>query len=143
MKLKHISITARDADALAAFYITVFGCRESRPRRTLSGERVWRGNGLPDVDIYSIWLSLPGSDSPFLELLQYDTWLDRAPPAVNEAGYGHIAFEVEDIDAAYAGIIGGGGRALGEITNFGTAAAPCRIVYMCDPEGNILEIEQG
>lgn len=143
MKFKHVSIAARDADRLATFYITVFGCRDCRPRRTLSGERVWRGNGLFHVDIYSIWLSLPGLDGPFLELLQYADWVDRGPAAVNEAGCGHIAFEVEDIDVTYAEIIGGGGSALGQITDFGTAGAPYRIVYMRDPEGNIIEIEQG
>lgn len=143
MKFKHISIAARDADRLASFYITVFGCRDLRPRKTLSGENVWRGNGLFQVDIYSVWLSLPGSDGPFLELLQYSKWVNRAPPAVNEGGSCHIACEVEDIDITYAAIIDGGGTALGEITDFGTADAPYRIAYMRDPEGNILEIEQG
>lgn len=143
MKINHVSIVAKDADKLAIFYIDVFGCKDFRPRRVLSGERVWRGNGLAHVDIYSVWLSFPVSNGPILELLQYTAWLDRAPPAVNEAGYGHIAFEVMNIDATYAAIISGGGTAVGEITNFGTADTPHRIVYMRDSQGNILEIEQG
>jgi catechol 2,3-dioxygenase-like lactoylglutathione lyase family enzyme len=143
MKLRHVSITTRDADRLADFYSTVFGYGQRGPPRTLSGERVWRGNGLAGIDIYSIWLSQPGAEGAFLELLQYDRLLNRQTPAVNEPGYGHIAFQVEDIDASYAAILECGGTALGEITDLGTAKAPYRIVYMRDPDGNILEIEQG
>lgn len=142
MKLKHVSIAARSVDRLAAFYCEAFGCSVLRPRRTVTGERVWRGNGLADVSVESIWLSL-GAEAPFLELLQYDLWQDRAVPAVNEPGYGHMAFAVDDIEATYARIIASGGAALGEITNFGTPEVPYWIVYMRDPEGNILEIEQG
>lgn len=143
MKLKHVSIAARNADRLAAFYCEIFGYAVSRPRRTLSGERVWRGNGLANVSIESVWLSLGSAEAPILELLQYEVWQDRTLPAVNEPGYGHMAFEVEDIALTHDRVIANGGSAIGEITNFGTSVAPYRIVYMRDPEGNILEIEQG
>jgi hypothetical protein len=36
----------------------------------------------------------------------------------------------------------GGRKALGGITDFGTADTPFLVVYMRDPEGNVVELEQ-
>ena len=63
-------------------------------------------------------------------------------PAVNQPGYGHISFEVEDIQAAIDAVVAAGGAALGKITELGTAEAPCLCVYVRDPEGNVVELEQ-
>jgi catechol 2,3-dioxygenase-like lactoylglutathione lyase family enzyme len=135
-------MVARDAGALAAFYGRVFGCEEVRAPRALTGAAVWRGNGLHGVDIISVWLSLPGVEGPFLEILEYGETRNRARPRVNEPGYGHIAFEVEDIGATMAGIVAAGGTGQGEITTLGTGAAQSRAVYMRDPEGNLIELEE-
>lgn len=61
---------------------------------------------------------------------------------VNEPGYGHIALEVADIRATWAAIIAGGGSAEGEIVDLGSTGSPFLAVYMRDPEGNIVELEQ-
>lgn len=142
MKFKHVSMVARDADGLADFYQRIFGCNDRRPRKTLAGDKVSRGNGLPNSEICSAWLTLPGVDGPFLKILEYGNMQDRPTPLVDEPGYGHISFEVEDIQATVAAVIQAGGKPLGEITDFGTAEAPCLIVYVRDPEGNIVELEQ-
>jgi catechol 2,3-dioxygenase-like lactoylglutathione lyase family enzyme len=142
MRFSHIGIVARDANRLAEFYKKVFGCKELRSPRTISGEKVSRGNGLPDSRIYSIWLSLPGVEIPFLEIHQYDVTKNRAVPYVNEPGYGHISFAVKDIRSKSAEIVDAGGQKLGEITNLGSADNPVLAVYMRDLEGNVIEIEE-
>jgi predicted enzyme related to lactoylglutathione lyase len=142
MKFAHISIAARNADKLSAFYTKVFDCEELRPPRTLSGEAVSRGNGLPNSIIYSIWLKFPDQKMPFLELLEYKSSVDRPEPRVDEIGISHLAFQLNDIQTTMADIVKAGGSALGEVTNFGTADEPFLIVYMRDCEGNILELEQ-
>ena len=142
MKLAHISITARDADKLCAFYIAVFDCKLRRPPRRLSGEAVSKGNGLPGSEIYSIWLNFPAWDMPFLEILEYKSSSDRPAPNINERGYGHLSFMIDDIHETMSKILDAGGSKLGEITNFGTAEKPFLIVYLRDCEGNILELEQ-
>ncbi|WP_299850250.1 VOC family protein [uncultured Roseovarius sp.] len=142
MKLAHICIVARDADKLAAFYKKVFECRLLREPIVLSGGKVSRGNGLPNSRIYSIWLTLADRKEPFLEIHQHKTTCEKSAPRVNEPGFSHLAFEVDDIRKTYALVIRTGGTALGEITDFGSAEAPLLIVYMRDPEGNILELEQ-
>lgn len=142
MKLAHISIAARDADKLSAFYIAVFKCEQCRSPKTLSGEAVSRGNGLPNSEIYSIWLRFPKQEKPFLELLEYKSSVTRNEPCVDEHGFRHLSFETADIHATMTTIFEAGGTRLGEITNFGTTNRPFLIVYLRDCEGNILELEQ-
>ncbi|MGO4173383.1 VOC family protein [Bosea sp. TAF32] len=142
MKLTHISVVARDADALAGFYRGVFKLELLREPTTLSGENVSRGNGLPNSVIRSVWLKLPGANAPFLEVHQYNTTHDRALPQVNKPGFSHLSFEVPDISGTLAAIVEAGGSQAGEITDFGSKDKPLLIVYARDLEGNILELEQ-
>ncbi len=142
MKFGRVSMVARDTDRLADFYKAVFGCKDTGERRHLSGERVSRGNGVPGCEIYAAWLSLPGVDGPFLEIFQYKTIEERATPPVNQPGYGHISFHVEDIQAAVDAVMAAGGAPLGQITDLGTPEAPVLCVYVRDPEGNVVELEQ-
>ncbi|WP_109315491.1 VOC family protein [Pseudovibrio ascidiaceicola] len=142
MKLTHINLVAKDAKALAAFYQRVFNCEYLRPAKVLSGEKVSRGNGLSNSEILSIWLKFPECDAPFLELHQHKATQDRGLPQVNEPGFGHLSFQVQDIHSTRAEIIAAGGSQLGEITDFGTPDKPHLIIYLRDPEGNILELEQ-
>ena len=142
MKLTHISITARDADRLAAFYFSAFGCTLRRPRTNLSGKIFSTGNGLPGVEIFSVWLSLPDTNGPFLEILEYSKTASGLPPQVNQPGYGHLSFAVDDIHKTCAAVLENGGIWQGKITNLGSIIAPWWAVYMRDPEGNILELEQ-
>lgn len=142
MRLLHVSLTARNADQLSAFYKEAFGFVERRAPRRLSGAAVSRGNGLPDNDIYSIWLDLPGHTEPFLEIMEYAVTAPRGLPAVNAPGFGHLAFEVADLEETLQRMQGLGGSLQGEITNFGSDDQPYLIVYARDLEGNILELEQ-
>lgn len=142
MKLAHINLVARNAEALAAFYVNVFKCEHLREPKVLSGEKVSRGNGLPNSEIYSIWLKFPDCDAPFLEIHEHKVTHDRKRPRVNEPGFGHISFQMGDISAGLSEIIAAGGTQVGEIVDFGTAAKPFLIAYARDPEGNILELEQ-
>ncbi|MEM6634494.1 MAG: VOC family protein [Pseudomonadota bacterium] len=142
MRLKHVSLTARDADRLAAFYRNTFGFVDRRPAKQLSGERVARGNGLANSCIYVIWLTLTDDSGPFLEIMEYSERIDRPKPAVNEPGFGHLAFAVPDLTETVQKVLKFGGTLQGEVTNFGTDEKPHLIVYVRDPEGNILELEQ-
>lgn len=142
MKLAHINLVARDAEALAAFYVNVLKCEPLREPRMLSGERVGRGNGIENSEIYSIWLKFPALDRPFLEIHEHKILHDRGQPRVNEPGFGHLSFQMDDIRAVLSEIVQAGGSQIGEITNFGTKDRPYLIAYARDPEGNILELEQ-
>ncbi|MCV2889177.1 VOC family protein [Ruegeria aquimaris] len=142
MKLAHISITARDADRLAAFYVAAFNCTPSRAPVTLTGARIVAGCSLPQASIRSLWLRFPGVEYPFLELHQHRQTLERGLPQVNEPGYGHLCFQTPDIHDAVRRTLRFGGALQGEITDIGAPDHPCLAVYLRDPEGNLLELEE-
>ncbi len=142
MKLAHINLVARDADMLAAFYMNVMKCELLRAPRMLSGEKVSRGNGLSNSEIYTIWLNFPETESPFLEIHQHTVTHQRDQPRVNEPGFRHLSFQMEDISDTLSKIIQAGGTQIGQITDFGAPDKPYLIAYARDPEGNVLELEQ-
>ncbi|MEO1398171.1 MAG: VOC family protein [Pseudomonadota bacterium] len=142
VRIAHISLTALDAERLAAFHRTVFGFEDRRPPRRLRGENLSRGNGLADIGVQSFWLHLPEAPQCFLEILQYDITQERPAPAVNAIGLGHIALTVANIHRAFEAILQHGGEKQGEITDLGSPDQPILVVYARDPEGNILELEQ-
>lgn len=142
MKLSHISITARDAKGLAQFYVDALGLRERRPPKRLRGEGISRGNGLPGADICSIWLDFPCGSKPFLEIMQYRDTPQGGAKRIDAPGFGHIALDVSDLDAVVEQIMRCGGTLQGEIVNLGSQERPCLCVYVRDPEGNVLELEQ-
>jgi catechol 2,3-dioxygenase-like lactoylglutathione lyase family enzyme len=142
MKLLHVSVTARDASALSEFYREVFGYVVRRSPKVLSGEKVSRGNGLPNSNIYAIWLELPDDQGPFLEIMEFKETVERQPSAINETGYAHLAFEVLNLQDSIDRVLRLGGWLQGEVTNFGTQEEPHLVIYVRDPEGNVLELEQ-
>ena len=144
MKYVHTNIVARDWQRLSKFYIDVFECREKPPARNLSGDWLDRGTGLSGASLKGIHLILPGygDDGPTLEIFSYRDMKDRPGTAANSIGFSHIAFLVEDAEAVYEKALACGASALGEITvkdieNVGTLT----FVYLKDPEGNIIEIQ--
>jgi catechol 2,3-dioxygenase-like lactoylglutathione lyase family enzyme len=142
MRLAHINLVARDAEALAAFYVSVMKCDVLRKPTTLSGEKVSRGNGLPNSEIRSLWLKFHDLERPFLEIHEHAVTHHRGQPRVNEPGFGHLAFQTDDINDALSSIIQAGGVQIGQVTDFGMAERPHLIAYARDPEGNVIEIEQ-
>nr|WP_246699375.1 VOC family protein [Rhizobium sp. BK538] len=142
MRLAHINLVARNAEALAAFYVNVMKCDVLREPKTLSGEKVSRGNGLSNSEIRTIWLKFPELERPFLEIHEHTVTHQRDQPRVNEPGFGHLAFEMEDIGDTLSNIIRSGGAQIGQITDFGTPERAYLIAYARDPEGNVLELEQ-
>ncbi len=142
LRLAHINLVARNVESLAAFYVNVMKCTVLRGPKTLSGEKVSRGNGLSNSEILTIWLKFPELEHPFLEIHEHRITHHRGEPRVNEPGFGHLAFQMEDIRSTLSSIIQAGGSQIGQITNFGTPESPYLIAYARDPEGNLLELEQ-
>ncbi len=144
-KYTHTNLIAVDWRTLAKFYIEVLGCELVPPERDLRGEPVERGTAIPGVHLSGVHLRLPGvgSDGPTLEIFNYEPLAAAAAKKVNQPGFGHIAFAVEDIDAARAEVLAHGGRAVGELvkTPIGDTGHYYRWCYLTDPEGNILELQ--
>ena len=143
----HTNLIARDWRRLAAFYRDVFGCVPVPPERDYSGELAERGTGVPGAAFRGVHLRLPGHgpDGPTLEIYTYASNVDPAvAPAANRVGWGHIAFMVEDVDAARHAALAAGGAALPGAEVVTTRTADGRRVtwcYLADPEGNLVELQ--
>src|SRR5512139_1286825 len=113
----HTNLIAQDWHALADFYQRVFGCVPVPPERDLSGPIMEAGTGVPGAHLRGMHLRLPGfgDAGPTLEIFNYNLLEDRPAPAVNRPGFGHIAFAVDDVQAARDAVLAAGGRPVGEV----------------------------
>lgn len=143
-KYVHTNLIARDWRKLAKFYTEVFGCSLVPPERDYQGEALDAGTGLKGVHLTGAHFRLPGygEEGPTLEIYNYDQLEESPKPAVNRPGFGHLAFEVDDVQEARKLVKAGGGGIIGEIvtltTKTGSKVTWC---YMTDPEGNIIELQ--
>jgi predicted enzyme related to lactoylglutathione lyase len=141
----HTNIVANDWLKLAAFYEHVFGCKPVPPERNLSGKWIEDATGLPGAEIRGIHLRLPGfgEEGPTLEIFQYNHEEQRPSTAVNRPGFAHIAFAVDDVEDAQRSVLAAGGNTLGKVVSLDIAGAgKVTIVYLTDPEGNIIELQR-
>jgi predicted enzyme related to lactoylglutathione lyase len=143
-KYVHTNLIAEDWKKLAKFYTDVFGCSFLPPERDYQGDALDAGTGLKGAHLTGAHLRLPGYDAngPTLEIYNYNQLESRQMTAVNRPGFGHIAFEVDDVYEARKFVEANGGSAIGEIvtltTKVGSKVTWC---YMTDPEGNIIELQ--
>jgi catechol 2,3-dioxygenase-like lactoylglutathione lyase family enzyme len=140
----HTSLVARDWRSLAGFYQSHLGCVPVPPERSYSGPVLESGTGVVGAALSGAHLRLPGlgEDGPTLEIFQYAPTIEAAAPAINRPGLAHIAFSVDDVEAARDEVLSAGGRAVGEIMLLVTATgARVTACYVTDPEGNIIELQ--
>ena len=143
-KYKHTNIVAKNWRRLAQFYVDVFGCVRMPPERHLSGQWIGKGTGVAGAQISGIHLALPGFEgpAPTLEIFQYSHNEDKPSPVANREGFGHIAFEVDDVTSALDAVVRHGGGTLGEIViQEVPGAGILTFIYAADPEGNIIELQ--
>jgi predicted enzyme related to lactoylglutathione lyase len=142
----HTNLTGRDWRRLARFYQDVFGCVPRPPERDLSGRWLDDLTALPGAHLTGAHLVLPGHgpDGPTLEIFSYDRMVGGgAAPVVNEPGFGHLAFQVDDVEAALQAVQAAGGGVVGRVTTLEVkGAGAVQVVYARDPEGNILELQR-
>ena len=131
-RLDHAGLAVADLAAAAAWFRDVFG---------LVSELTLRVDAI-DLDIEML---IHPEHGYRLELLHRPGTADReqgkpANPAeaALRAGYGHVAFDVTDLDAAYQRATGKGARPV---------MPPCqspepgvRMAFVADPEGNLIEL---
>jgi catechol 2,3-dioxygenase-like lactoylglutathione lyase family enzyme len=143
-KYGHTNIIAKDWQRLARFYVDVLGCVLVPPERHYQGETLERGTGVPGAEVRGAHLRLPGhgDNGPTLEIFTYTTLENRPATAVNRPGFGHIAFMVDDVNAAREEVLAAGGRAIGDVVTL-TAPDGARVTwtYVTDPEGNAIELQ--
>jgi len=132
VRFHHVSLSVADLSAQRRWYAEALGFTE-----------VIEQFELPEPPVRTAVLQAAGGVR--VELIE------RAGSARGEAlgdpldttrrqGYGHWALEVDDLDAAYARLTGGGAEAVWPPAEAVTPGA--RFAYVKDPEGNLIELIQ-
>jgi predicted enzyme related to lactoylglutathione lyase len=142
-KYVHTNLIALEWKKLADFYQTVFGCIPVPPERNLKGPTIDSATGLLDAHITGMHLRLPGwgDQGPTLEIFSYSPEMDPSPIAINRPGFGHIAFQVDDVESAKVITLASGGKMVGELVRVQVGEKFVTFCYLTDPEGNIIELQ--
>jgi predicted enzyme related to lactoylglutathione lyase len=144
MQFVHINIIARDWKRLSKFYQDVFHCVPVPPERDLSGQWLEDLTGIKDVRIQGGHLLLPGYDGngPTLEIFSYNEMMTNEK-LVNNSGFAHIAFAVDDVQGTLDSVIKNGGESVGKpvIQKYPNSKTGT-FVYCRDIEGNIIELQK-
>jgi len=141
--MNHIGLTVGDIDAAVQWYAKVFGLRlldgpmvcdtttsGADRRRDVFGER-WRGMKLAHM------LTANGCGVELFQFLEPEARKPGESFAYWRFGVHHIAFTVDDFDAALGRICDNGGRARTSVYDVHGQTFIC---YCEDPWGNVLEI---
>jgi catechol 2,3-dioxygenase-like lactoylglutathione lyase family enzyme len=148
MKIKakyvHTNLIAENWKKLTGFYQDVFGCKVVPPERDFKGKSIEAGTGISDVHLQGVHLRLPGymDDGPTLEIFSYSPQVDKQHTIINRPGYGHIAFQVDDVFKAKEIVLQNGGREIGEIVTLQVSPdSKVTWCYVTDPEDNVIELQ--
>jgi catechol 2,3-dioxygenase-like lactoylglutathione lyase family enzyme len=136
----HIGLTVGDLDRSIQFYCTVLDC-VVRERAVIKGAEVETLTGISGAVIHTADLSL--SDGGMLELLQY-CGPSRTVLAQRrfDAGHSHIAFTVNDVDAARMRALSAGALDCSPpviLNEPGSSWDQARVCYALDPDGRTIE----
>lgn len=145
IRYKHTNVIARDWRAIARFYQDVFGCTVASSERDFTQAWLAKGTGVANATLQGVHLELPGfaEGGPTLEIFSYGEMVEDPKQSVaNKHGFGHIAFEVDDIPAMIARVLDHGGSMIGELVEFQLGQQMLAFVYVADPEGNIIELQR-
>ena len=141
----HTNLIAQDWRRLATFYQKVFGCSPVPPERDLRGDWLDQATGIPKSHIRGQHLRLPGwgDAGPTLEIFQYDSMPAHPVSQPNTPGLAHLAFAVDDVEAAVRSVMAHGGTIVGALTVRDIPdVGRLTFQYVADPEGNIVELQR-
>jgi catechol 2,3-dioxygenase-like lactoylglutathione lyase family enzyme len=138
-RMEHVGIVVDDLAAATAFFVELG--LELRGEASVEGGWVDRVVGLEGVRAEIAMMETPDGNGR-LELSKFHAPSggggDRHAPA-NAPGIRHVAFAVDDIDAAVAGLRALGAELVGEIERYRDRY---RLCYVRGPEGIIVELAE-
>ncbi|QSG09184.1 VOC family protein [Halapricum desulfuricans] len=129
----HYAITVSDLDRMVTFYRDVLGL-DVLAEFTVGGEAFATGVDVPGAS--AEFVHLDGGDAR-MELVEYGPEGDRRPrPSLNEPGATHLGLEVDDLDSVYAELP----DSVDTLSEPQTTESGTRILFVRDPEGNLVEL---
>lgn len=145
IRYAHTNLIAHDWKRLADFYTKVFACEPVSSERDHKGPHIDALTAMPGARIRGRHLRLPGHGErgPTIEIFSYEKNEPILPTSLNRPGFAHLAFEVPDMDAKRAEIHAWGGKDVGQLVTIDIqGAGRLTLIYMTDPEGNIIELQK-
>lgn len=145
IRYAHTNIIANDWKALADFYCDIFDCVPVSSERNHHGPHIDDLTAMPGERIRGRHLRLPGhgENGPTIEVFQYEHNLPAPNKRLNLPGFAHLAFEVPDVDLWREKVLARGGKDVGKVVTIDIAGAgKLTLVYLTDPEGNIIELQR-
>jgi catechol 2,3-dioxygenase-like lactoylglutathione lyase family enzyme len=129
----HVGTTVSDLDRAVDFYTDVFDL-EVLKRFTASGENFASGVGVPGATGHFAHLD---GDGVVVELVEYDPeGDDAAAENVNDTGAKHLAFGVDDVEGFDESLPDD----VETLSEPQTSSTGTTILFVRDPEGNLIEI---
>ncbi len=135
----HTSFTVSDLDRTLAFYRDALGF-EVTSKAPRDRELIAQVTGVADAEVMIAYVQGPGHR---LELIEYHGPEGRGAvrPRPCDVGFAHVAFDVDDLDAALVAAEAHDVRPIGPpaIIDQGPNAGG-RVVYLRDPDGITVEL---
>ncbi len=144
VRYAHTNLVAKDWRRLAEFYERVFECVPVSSERDHHGAKFEALTARKNARARGRHLRLPGhgENGPTLEIFEFADAEGLGRSEISRPGFAHIAFEVADLARKREEVSAAGGRAYGELVTLDIAGAGrITLCYMCDPEGNIIELQ--
>ncbi|MQA04474.1 MAG: VOC family protein [Streptosporangiales bacterium] len=140
---EHIGFTVPDLDEAERFFVDVIGCERVYSLGPFASDDDWMCEHLnvhPRTVMRDLRFFRCATGVNF-EIFQYEAAdQSAAPPSNSDVGGHHLAFYVDDLDAAVAYLRERGVRVLGEPTASSGASTGQRWVYFLTPWGMQLEL---
>ena len=124
----HVALNCRDPLATERFYARHFGFRRARVIPLGADQIVFLKSGVVYLELFKAGGEPPGSAA------------EKDGPGYR--GVRHLAFQVDDVDAALTAMGADARVTLGPL-DFGDFIPGWRTAWVADPDGNIVEISQG
>jgi catechol 2,3-dioxygenase-like lactoylglutathione lyase family enzyme len=136
--MDHVGIVVEDLGAATEFFLELG--LELEGEGSVEGDWVDRIVGLDGVRSEIAMLRTPDGDAR-VELSKFHSPPSEGgrPEPPNAPGLRHLAFVVEDVDAALSGARARGGELVGELECYGDSY---RLCYVRGPEGIIVELAE-
>jgi len=129
----HVGITVSDLDRAVAFYTATFGL-EVVAEFSVGGEGFADAVGVAGATGSFAHLDAGGTR---IELVEYDPEATGGdPPRLNRPGAVHVGLAVDDLDAFYDGL----DDDVDTLSRPRTTESGTRILFVRDPEGNLIEV---
>lgn len=138
-RMDHVGIVVEDLEAATEFFVELG--LEVQGTGEVEDERADRIVGLDGVRSQLVMLQSKDGQR-LLELVKFHSPASPAgdPEAPSHApGIRHLAFVVDDVDAAVAGLRARGTELVGELVSYGSSY---RLCYVRGPEGIIVELAE-